>query len=72
MQIRDYGPGVPEGELQLITNKFYRGKGAENTEKEGSGLGLYISKILMEKMNGEMICKNQGDGFVVILLIPLS
>ena len=72
MQIKDYGPGVPEGELQLITNKFYRGKGAENTEKEGSGLGLYISKTLMEKMNGEMICKNQGDGFVVILLIPLS
>ena len=72
MQIRDYGPGVPEGELQLITNKFYRGKGVEDTKKEGSGLGLYISKTLMEKMNGEMICKSEGEGFIVILLIPLS
>lgn len=72
MQIRDYGPGVPEGELQLITNKFYRGKGVEDTNKEGSGLGLYISKTLMEKMNGEMICKSDSEGFIAILLIPLS
>ena len=72
MQIRDYGPGVPKEELQLITNKFYRGKGVEETKKEGSGLGLYISKTLMEKMNGEMVCKSEGDGFTVILLIPLS
>ena len=72
MQIRDYGPGVPEGELQLITNKFYRGKEVEDTKKEGSGLGLYISKTLMEKMNGELVCKSEGDGFTVILLIPLS
>lgn len=72
MQIRDYGPGVPQGELQLITNKFYRGKEVEDTGKEGSGLGLYISKTLMEKMNGEMICKSEGEGFTVILLIPLS
>lgn len=72
MQIRDYGPGVPKKELQLITNKFYRGKGVADTKKEGSGLGLYISKTLMEKMNGEMICKSEGEGLTVTLLIPLS
>ncbi len=72
MQIRDYGPGVPQEELQLITNKFYRGKEAADTKKEGSGLGLYISKTLMEKMNGELVCKSERDGFNVMLLIPLS
>lgn len=72
MQIRDYGPGVPEGELQLITNKFYRGKTMKDTQKEGTGLGLYISKTLMEKMGGEIICRSEKDGFSVILLIPLS
>lgn len=72
MQIKDYGPGVPKEELQLITNKFYRAKSMANTKKEGSGLGVYIAKILMEKMNGEMICKSDGDGLTVILLIPLS
>ena len=72
MQIRDYGPGVPKEELPLITNKFYRGKWVGDTEKEGCGLGLYISKTLMEKMKGEMICKSEGEGLMVILLIPLS
>jgi len=57
MQIRDYGPGVPSEELPLITNRFYRGKGVADTKKEGSGLGLYISKTLMEKMNGELISR---------------
>lgn len=72
MEIRDYGPGVSAGELDLVTNKFYRSKGIRDTEKEGSGLGLYIARTLMNKMNGELICKCEGDGFRVILLIPLS
>lgn len=74
MKIRDFGPGIPEGELELVTNKFYRGKNAEGSQKEGSGLGLYIAKSLMEKMNGELMCENGKDkpGFMVTLLIPLS
>ena len=71
MEIRDHGKGVEPEELQLITQKFYRGK--NNTkDKEGSGLGLYISRELMEKMKGELICKSDENGFVVILMIPLA
>ena len=69
MTIADSGPGVSEEETELITNKFYRGK--EHGDKEGSGLGLYIAKILMEKMGGEISVKNAG-GLCVTLLIPLS
>ena len=73
MNIRDHGPGVPEAELELITNKFYRGKGVEKSEKEGSGLGLYISRNLMQKMNGELICRNnEAGGLVITLMISLS
>lgn len=74
MKIRDYGPGVSRDELDLITNKFYRGKVTEDNKKEGSGLGLYISKNLMEKMNGDLICDSEGEGkgLEVTLLIPLS
>lgn len=49
---------------------FYRGSNAVG--KDGSGLGLYISSLLMEKMNGELICSNLEDGFQVTLLISLS
>lgn len=71
MKIRDYGPGVPENELSLIANKFYRGRNWRESEQDGNGLGLYIANTLMKKMNGELIPESR-DGFIVTLLIPLS
>lgn len=71
MVIRDYGPGVPEDELSLIANKFYRGKKWRESDQNGNGLGLYIANTLMLKMNGELIPESR-DGFIVTLLIPLS
>ncbi|MBP5415224.1 MAG: HAMP domain-containing histidine kinase [Lachnospiraceae bacterium] len=71
MRIHDHGPGVPEDELSLIANKFYRGRDWEKSSKDGSGLGLYIAKMLMEKMNGEMLPESNGDGLIITLLIPL-
>ena len=70
MTIRDHGQGADPEELPLLANKFYRGK-KHTADKEGSGLGLYISKELMEKMQGQLILSNQ-DGFVVSLLMPLA
>ena len=72
MRIRDYGPGVTPDELGLITNKFYRGKIVSESKVDGSGLGLYISKMLMTKMNGELIPESDGNGLAITLLIPLS
>ncbi len=69
MSISDSGPGVPEDEIALITNKFYRGK--EHGGREGSGLGLYIAKILMDKMGGELSVRSE-NGLCATLLIPLS
>ncbi len=71
MRIRDYGSGVPEDELSLIANKFYRGKTWRESNQNGNGLGLYIANTLMQKMNGELIPESRG-GFIVTLLIPLS
>ena len=72
MLIKDYGPGVPTTELDLITNKFYRGKDWQDTDKDGHGLGLYIAKSLMNKMSGDLIVESDGKGFAVTLVIPLS
>ena len=69
MVIADRGSGVPDDEIELITNKFYRGR--EHSDKEGSGLGLYIAKMLMDKMGGELSVKNDS-GLRITLLIPLS
>lgn len=69
VSISDSGPGVPEDEIELITNKFYRGK--QHGDMEGSGLGLYIARILMDKMGGELSVRSE-NGLCVTLLIPLS
>lgn len=72
MEIKDYGPGVPSEELDLITNKFYRGKNWQDTDKAGNGLGLYIAKTLMQKMNGDLLAESDGEGLSITLIIPLS
>ena len=72
MSVRDFGPGVPEEELGMILGKFYRGKKWADSKEEGSGLGLYIASTLMEKMDGELLPSNEGRGFKITLMIPLS
>lgn len=70
IEIADKGPGVPEEELEMITQKFKRGSNAGN--KDGSGLGLYISDYLMRKMDGSLTVRNTGDGFAVEIGIKIS
>lgn len=66
IRISDYGLGVSEEELPLITEKFYRGKNSAG--KQGSGLGLFLAKNFMNEMHGDMNCYNR-DGFVVELFL---
>ncbi|MBR4201542.1 MAG: HAMP domain-containing histidine kinase [Oscillospiraceae bacterium] len=71
MSLTDHGGGIPEEELAFITQKYYRGR--QNSDgKEGSGLGLYISRALTEKMQGIFTCSNAPDGLTVTLRLPLS
>ena len=70
VNIIDCGPGVPDNELPLLTQKFYRGK--EASMKSGYGLGLYICKYLMEQMTGGISCENRPDGFTVRLMLRLT
>ena len=71
MRIQDHGQGVPSDEIELITNKFYRGKAWADSSTDGNGLGLYIAKMLMKKMNGDLTAESDG-GLAITLIIPLS
>ena len=73
--IRDFGPGVNKEELPLLTTKYYRGENSNGIG--GSGLGLFLSKIFMGGMDGELQCYSDEDsrdskvlpGFIVILYL---
>ncbi len=65
--IEDWGGGVKEEELPLIKEKFRRGSNAR--DKEGAGLGLYISDYFMREMGGELLVENGEEGLRVTVVI---
>ena len=64
VSIKDYGTGISDSDMPFIFEKFYRGSNSK--EKQGTGLGLYIVKYMMEKMNGKVELENK-DGLLVKL-----
>ncbi|KGR77883.1 histidine kinase [Ureibacillus manganicus DSM 26584] len=70
LHFNDFGLGIKEDELPLLFNKYYRGKNVEG--KNGSGLGLYISKYFIENMNGKINCYNRNDGFTIVIKMKLA
>ena len=68
--IEDQGGGVKEDELPLLKEKFRRGSNA--ADKEGAGLGLYISDFFMQEMQGELLLENGNQGLQATIKIPLS
>jgi CheY-like chemotaxis protein len=60
--VTDTGPGIPEDQIPRLFTPFDR-LGAEQTEVEGSGLGLTLSKRLLEAMGGDLrVDTMQGEG----------
>jgi signal transduction histidine kinase len=70
ISISDRGRGVADEDLPLLCQKYYRGENAQG--KNGTGLGLYISKYFMEKMSGSLRCENSENGFTVTLTLALA
>ncbi|MDO4887827.1 MAG: HAMP domain-containing sensor histidine kinase [Actinomycetaceae bacterium] len=70
LSIRDFGPGVPESELEAIVAKGVRGSNAPGSA--GQGLGLYTASHLMERMSGSLSCRDARPGLAVDLEIPLA
>lgn len=65
IHVRDYGNGILPEDVPFVFNKFYRGKNVG--DKNGSGLGLYIVKYIMEKMGGGVSLNNHQDGLEVVV-----
>ncbi len=64
--VRNSGNTLPDTEILHIFESFHRGSNAD--EKSGSGLGLYICRQLMMKMNGDIFAKTQ-NGFMNVTCV---
>ena len=71
--VRDYGPGVPPDEIELIFEAFYRGANATADEAiKSTGLGLAICKGFVEAHGGEIRARlPEGGGLAVAITLPL-
>ena len=67
LRIRDQGPGVPEDQLEHLTQPFYRGNTAR-TSAVGSGLGLAIVERAIERMGGKFRVFNHADGGLMAVI----
>jgi len=63
VSVSDSGPGIPEKYQDLIFERFSQTDGKSFIEKRGSGMGLYLVKKLLERMNGEIwVSSREGKG----------
>jgi signal transduction histidine kinase len=69
IRIRDFGPGIPKDELPLITEKYRRGSNAG--DKDGAGLGLYLTSYYLEKMDGKLLLEAEDPGLSAIFGLRL-
>ena len=67
--IKDNGVGIAVEHHNKIFDMFYRG----HESSDGSGLGLYIVRDVVQKMKGKiMLTSKEGEGIQVVIKIPLA
>lgn len=60
--VSDTGIGVPESEMIHLFSKFSRGKDVKRLNAGGTGLGLYVVKMIVEGNHGHVWIESEGDG----------
>ena len=69
LSVRDEGVGIPAEELGAVTEPFYMVDKSRSRKEGGAGLGLSITKLILEKLGAEMKIESQpGVGTVVRIL----
>jgi ribose transport system substrate-binding protein len=72
LNVRDTGLGIPEEKMKTLFEKFNR-LGAENTNIEGTGIGLNICLNLIQLMNGRLKVESEvGKGSCFSITLPMS
>ena len=73
ISVADQGIGIPQDEIGLIFDRFYRVKGFQSYETGGSGLGLAICRGIVEAHGGQIwVESDAGEGSVFTFSIPTS
>lgn len=72
LEIEDQGIGIPREEYNQIFRRFYRGKSRIVRQSEGSGVGLYLARKILEDQGGTLSVKAAAvQGSIFVVQLPL-
>ncbi|MDD5251775.1 MAG: ATP-binding protein [Patescibacteria group bacterium] len=73
ISVKDEGIGIPASQCQRVFSKFFRADNAVISDTEGTGLGLFIAKSIVESSGGRVWFKSEeGKGSTFFVLLPLA
>lgn len=73
LQVADQGIGIPAGQQARLFGRFVRAENARAAEIAGTGLGLYLSRELVERHGGRLWFESaEGTGSTFFLRLPLA
>lgn len=73
LRVQDSGIGIPERQQERVFGKFFRGVNVMRMETEGSGLGLFISKNIIEAHGGKIWFESiENKGTTIYLTLPVG
>jgi signal transduction histidine kinase/DNA-binding response OmpR family regulator len=71
LMVADTGPGIPANLQDKIFDRFYRGEFASSHDTDGTGIGLSLTRELVNLMHGEIVVKSKvGSGTVFLVTFP--
>lgn len=73
VQVRDKGIGIPDDKQKLIFERFGQVDSSLSRQAEGTGIGLYLVKMLVEMLGGEIMLESKvGLGSKFTILLPVE
>jgi DNA-binding response OmpR family regulator len=73
ISVCDTGPGIPEGDLPYIFDRFYQAESTYEFHQKGTGIGLALARELVELHHGTIEARSrEGEGCTFIVRLPLG